>query len=150
MPVDFSLGTGDWEAVVMAKLRAMPVAVGLGLENASKMIKVQVEGSTPVSDRKTHGTLQSGWGDIVYGTLFSFSFSNTVPYASILEEGRYPNAGPRTSSGSRADGMAGIFSNQAPGGMITPWAYDRDKIEKIVDFVIEALERHVGATSARA
>lgn len=100
---------------------------------------------TPVGDPKTdwhYGQLKASWSTI-QKTEGGFSFSTGIPYAVILEKGLYKNVGPRTVAA--ADG---IFSSQAPGGIVTPIVTDPKLMAYIVNSIVSKLVARAGKTSA--
>jgi hypothetical protein len=108
-------------------------------------IQTKVIGRTPIGDTRTDphaGQLITSWGHIQESDV-SFSFSTDVPYAIILEKGLYTGVGPRT-----VPFEGGIFSSQAPGGMVTPIVTDPNLIKEVVRMLIERISKTVGGKSA--
>jgi len=117
-----------------------------GIRDAVITLRNQVEGRTPVGDPKTDphsGQLKKNWSS-VHQESGGFSFSNDVPYGVILEEGLYRRVGPRTIATAE-----GIFSTQAPRGILRPMIEDDEMVNRLVSGVAERLlemvEQNAGA-----
>lgn len=131
-------------------------AINLGIQDTLRTLKARVMDRTPVgwkykAGRKTKankrykgaqgkgrlvksGYLKGQWQTENTGN--GWILRNDTPYAYVLEEGRYKGVGPRTVATS-----GGIFSRQAPGGIIKP-IFDDDKIiDRVVDVIIFEIER---------
>lgn len=106
-------------------IRDSSVDVVKTLRNLSK-------GGTPV---KT-GHAKSEWSE-VQSTIGvnSLSFENRVSYIGILEHGLYPRVGPRTVATGR-----GIFSKQAPEGMIYPLMEDQDLARDLMQTIVTSIQ----------
>lgn len=76
-------------------------------------------------------------------TANGFTFGTDRPYATTLEEGRYSGIGPRTVRHG-----SGIFSSQAPGGMIQPILDDEQFMRQMAELVVSEMIR--GMDSVRA
>ena len=115
-------------------LRDLPEIWDIAVQDTAKTVRNLVIGRTPV---KT-GHLKSSWSDIVRTGRGSFSFGTDVDYATILEEGGYRSVGPRTVATE-----GGIYSRQAPGGIIGPLLQDSDTLDQISRVVAEELLRGI-------
>ena len=125
-------------------LDAWPEAVEAGLEKVANEIRSRVIDATPVdSITPPGGTLKAGWGEREkvgnWGQTGqhekSLASVNPVDYGSILEEGLYPKAGPRTV---KTEG--GIYSRQAPGGIMGPIVGNENIIDFVLDLFVKAVE----------
>lgn len=100
-----------------------------------------IESRTPVGDPKTDkhsGQLKRSWSEVQASADDSFSFGTNVGYAPTVEQGLYKSAGPRTVSvGGGGIFSRGIFSRQAPGGMIQPIIDDSDLIDRLVNEIVD-------------
>jgi hypothetical protein len=114
-------------------LRSSPELFNLAVEDAAKSIRNLVIGRTPVDS----GELKGSWSP-VQRTSTGFTFGTDKDYADILEEGRYTSVGPRTVAVS-----GGIFSRQAPGGMIAPVLADEAIMSRVTRRVAEELVRGI-------
>ena len=92
-------------------------------------LRVKAMQKTPVAT----GHLIRTWSnvDFNYG---GYSFGNKAAYAPVLETGGYPGVGPRTVQTER-----GIFSKQAPDGMLAPLLEDRELEETVERIFIEKM-----------
>ena len=121
-------------------LDKLPQVARTGIEDSLTTIRNLVIGRTPVGIRKKDEHLKQSWSK-VQETSEGFAFSTDKDYATILEEGLYNKVGPRTI---QTEG--GIFSRQAPGGIIGPIVEDEKLIEgavsQIVDVLADYIERH--------
>lgn len=94
-------------------------------------IRELVIARTPVDT----GAAKGGWSEL-YTAPEGLSFTNPVKYIDILESGLYPRVGPKTVAFED-----GIYSSQAPGGMITPIIEDSALIDGMVNEVADKLLR---------
>ena len=94
-------------------------------------IRQLVIARTPVDK----GTAKAGWSEL-YTAPEGLSFTNPVAYMHVLEEGLYPGVGPKTVAYA-----GGIYSSQAPGGMITPIMEDKALIDGMADEIADKLIR---------
>jgi hypothetical protein len=53
--------------------------------------------------------------DALYPVIW---ITNGLPYAAVVEYGLWPGVGPKTQQGANPSSGAGIFSRQAPAGMV--------------------------------
>lgn len=121
------------------------------MEQIATSIRSLVRGRTPVGivddEDHTPGTMKGSW-TIVSHTATGFTFGSGVPYARVLEEGGYKGVGPRTVAFAGGGGAsAGIYSRQAPGGMITPIVDDENYITKVTELVIREMVRGMDSVS---
>lgn len=94
-----------------------------------------VEG-TPSDSGKT----RKAWSSVE--TEYGLSFYNTEISAYVLEEGKFSGVGPKTVMTSE-----GIFSKQAPEGIIAPIMKDPKKLSKIADLLLDEMLKNVRARS---
>lgn len=125
------------EAEVRRILDGLPEAVRVAAEDIATTLRNLVIGRTPVGIRPNAERMKFSWSD-VERTEGGFTFGNPKDYAPVLEEGRYPGVGPRTVAAS-----GGIFSRQAPGGIIGPLLEDQARIDQIILGVAQELERQI-------
>jgi hypothetical protein len=118
---------------LQAALRKTPELMELAIEDAATTLRNLVIGRTPVAS----GELKRSWSS-VERTSTGFTFGTDKEYAVILEEGRYQTAGPRTVASE-----GGIYSRQAPGGIIGPILQDEALIGRIVQRIAEDLVRSI-------
>jgi len=83
------------------------------------------------------GYAQSSWGEIERHSN-GFSFSNPVEYMSVLEKGLYPGLGPKT-----VIFQGGIYSSQAPGGIIAPLINDDKILGHVSDLILNGILSNV-------
>jgi hypothetical protein len=79
------------------------------------------------------GNLWRSWKVASLG-LGAVSVYTDVPYADVLEEGKYPGIGPRTASGP-----GGIYSKQAVGGILGPLLEDKELMDGMVNRLIKEI-----------
>lgn len=84
------------------------------------------------------GMAKASWGQVeqVSG---GFTFGNPVAYVEALEKGLYPKVGKRTVALA-----GGIFSQQAPGGIVKPLIEDEAFMTNLIVRLVEELERKSG------
>lgn len=120
-------------------------AVQAALDDVAHTMRSLALGRTPVGIRKGHsGTLKRSWGRVERASG-GYSFGNVAPYAHVLEEGLYPGLGPRTtltSGGGMARGF-GIYSKQAPGGILSPLLDDESVLQRVADLVANEIVRGI-------
>lgn len=136
MPAETRLRIDGIEEAVKV-LAAVPKAVKAAIGDAATTMRNLALGRTPYRT----GHLKRGWG-AVRPTAKGFSFSNPVEYAGILEEGLYPSVGPRTIALA-----GGIYSRQAPGGMLTPLLENEEILNRVLDVIVRSILE--GLTSGR-
>lgn len=123
---------------VRTALEAVPAAYQAGVLEAAKTLRLLFLGRTPYKS----GHLKREWSNVEY-VAGGFSFGNPVEYADTIERGAYPHVGPRTVA---VDG--GIYSRQAPGGIMRPILEDPSQIEAVVNLILNTIIR--GIEGARA
>lgn len=133
----------------------IPEAAERALNDYIRTIKARVLDRTPVGQRYqkaektkagkrfkgprgkgryvTSGNLWRSWKVDSLG-LGKVSVYTDVPYASVLEEGKYPGIGPRTSRGP-----GGIYSKQAVGGILGPLLEDEELIDGMVNRLVKEI-----------
>lgn len=123
-----------WSAAIDKAAELLDIAVNDVVRIVSFQIFYGVVSKTPVD----HGHLRAAWNmslnteDYVVtpgqrgnwtlpSNLGSFPrvfITNGLPYAAVVEYGLYPGVGPKTVSGSNPSTGGGVFSRQAPVGMV--------------------------------
>ncbi len=121
---------------IVDALNRVPDAARAGVLDALNTLRDMVRGRTPIGapDRRTSGNLKRSWSTVEFiggGLSFAGQFGTDVPYAETLELGLYHGVGPRTV----AEG-GGVYSRQAPGGMIAPIIGDEQRVNAVVDMVL--------------
>lgn len=109
--------------------------------DVAKTIRNLVLERTPVGIRKkTEGAvrMKQSWSEPIKQSGGGIAFGSDLPYAARLETGTYPGVGGRTV----AEG-SGIYSRQAPGGMVQPVLDDSEITNTIVNDVIERIRQGV-------
>jgi len=132
MEFELEIEGGEWP-----ELEKLPGAVSVLLKDIAIKARDIVESQTPKGDPKRDrlsGNLKKSWSQVQEGEAYSFSFSTNVPYAVVVEEGRYKGVGPRTIKMP-----GGIFSRQARYGMIQPLLDDRTFVDRIVNDVMNQM-----------
>lgn len=121
-------------AQIFEALAAVEGAVEASLEDVAVFMRSLAIGASPEGDTARFGT---SWGQIeqIEG---GFSFTNPLPYAHVLEFGLYPGLGPRTTSGPD-----GIYSRQAPEGVVRPQVEDPSVAERVAETMAEELARRL-------
>lgn len=115
----------------------VPVAKKKALMAVAEEIRTDLIAHTPVGRT---GRLKGGWSpvqEMVTGR--SLVVENPIEYAYILEEGLYKNVGPRTVAIG-----AGIYSTQAPGGIVGPLLEDDLSFEKFAELFIAKYREAMG------
>lgn len=129
------------DTAILEKVRAalvrVPDAHRAGVLEAAKTLRLLALGRTPVGIAPGSPHLKKEWSNVEF-EAGGFSFGNPVDYGEILERGTYPRVGPRTVA---TDG--GIYSRQAPGGILRPLLEDQAQIEAIVDLVLNTIIRGI-------
>lgn len=100
------------------------------LEDVLITIRNLVQAETPVGKTER---LKREWSSVSQ-VAGGFSFENRVPYAYVIEEGRYRGEGPRTVRS--ADG---IYSRQAPEGMTSPVLTNEVLINQSIKFILNQI-----------
>lgn len=107
-------------------------------EETIKSMRFLIEGNTPLGDPKTDphsGQLKESWGQVENRGM-SYSFTTRVPYASIVEEGLYPEEWIHPG-GRLIKTSEGVFSTQAKSGMLQPLIDDPALVDQVVDLVVK-------------
>jgi len=101
----------------------------------------ELQGRTPVDRTTTKGKakavsehMQAQWELSAEMDGLGATFGNPAAYGPTLEEGKYPGIGPRTV----AQG-GGIYSRQAPGGIVKPLLDDPQVLQDNLDMVVKKL-----------
>lgn len=101
------------------------VLVGVVQELATKIREFAVQ-RTPIGENwvrgvgwKRSGRMKNSWSP-VFKTGSSWSFTNSVPYANVVEEGLYPGIGTRRQPPRTVASGGRIYSSQAIGGIVKP------------------------------
>ena len=120
---------------VREMLAGSPEAIEAGTRAATELLRDLGVGATPVGVHPFGGALKRSWSAVqVEVSGRSFSFSTPLDYSQTLEEGLYPRVGPRTIAH-----QGGIYSRQAPGGILGPLLEERDIIDNVVSVVVDAI-----------
>lgn len=132
--------------------------VDIALEQAALLFRTAVEGRTPVyvpqirTDRKKQqketGRLKGSWTRPKKTGKQQWSFYNTQDYAIKLEKGLYDR---KMVVATRQDGTpgrlylgdGGVFSKQAPGGIVRPLAEDEQFRRSIANMVATRLREEI-------
>jgi hypothetical protein len=114
-----------------------PEVAELAIEDAATTLRNLVIGRTPVLSGET----KDSWSE-VERTSTGFTFGTAKEHAPILEEGGYKSVGPRTVAVG-----GGIFSKQAPGGIMAPILANEDIMNQIVRRISEELVRSISRAS---
>ena len=120
---------------VMEALGQVPEAALAGIRQAAETIKILALGRTPVGVSPTSPHLKPAWSNVAFQDG-GYSFGNPTAYANTLEQGAYPGVGPRTVAVG-----GGIYSRQAPGGILAPILEDQAVLEGVVNTVLNAIIR---------
>jgi hypothetical protein len=136
MPVELAIRHDDLSRVEL-QLGRIPSLVTQALQDTGDTLRNVVRGRTPVGIRPPTGGAKGSWSE-VQQTANGYSFSNPVDYTYVLEEGRYPGVGPRTV----AQG-GGIYSRQAPGGIMGPVLDDVSQVDDILEAVVDEVFRQL-------
>lgn len=128
----------DGAEAVLRVLRSIPGAIDSGVEMSAATLRKLAVGGTPYRT----GRLKRMWGR-VERRRGGFSFTNPLSYARILEEGLYTQVGPRTIATS-----AGIFSRQAPEGILSPLVSDDATLRRVAELIVKELVRGIESAGA--
>ena len=122
-------------AQLMEALRQVPEAFLAASEDAGKTVRNLVRGRTPFRT----GAMKRSWSPLerVSG---GFTFGSDRDYAEMLEYGLYRRVGPRTVQAGD-----GIYSRQAPGGMIRPILDDEVTLRAVAEQIIRIMEEKLNA-----
>jgi hypothetical protein len=120
-------------------LEALPSAVQTAAEDAAKTLKKQASGNIP--RKYSSGDLTRDWNESgIEKTASGFSFGTDIPYAVVLEEGQYRGVGPHTIANPT---RGGIFSTQAPEGILWPLLNDERNLQKIGEHIARTILKEV-------
>ncbi|MBI4962499.1 MAG: HK97 gp10 family phage protein [Desulfomonile tiedjei] len=129
--MDIEVVTADFN--VLTKLETLlPRAINLGLHDFMRTMLGEIQGRSPYWT----GALTRSWKEET--TEKGFTVGTDLPYAIVLEEGRYKGVGPRTAASG-----GGIYSRQAVGGIIAPLLRNDKLIDKCLDIVIEQIQKQI-------
>ena len=135
-------GTGIYvdASKATAQCKAFEPALRKALMAALKKFRTDVVDRTPVGDPSYDphpGLAKRSWSNVrKQGT--GYAFDNPQSYTVTLEEGLYKHDGPRTVQMSD-----GIYSTQAPGGMMQPLLDDDSYIGAMCDDILNTVVREV-------
>ncbi len=113
----------------------LPNAIRTMLDDPGKTLRNQAIGASPYLT----GALKRSWSPLQRNEG-GLSFHTDLPYAIVLEQGLYRGVGPRTVMMS-----SGIFSRQAPEGILEPLLKD-ENIKRITDAVVKHFEKVIGGS----
>lgn len=120
---------------IVSVLAAYPEAGEAATEDVAKAFHRLALGRTPQSESSSghSGRLWRSWSDVeqVQG---GFAFGTPVAYSTMLEEGLYAGVGPRTVAAG-----GGIYSRQAPGGILGPLLEDGRATEDVLNLIVEKI-----------
>lgn len=136
MPVELNIEAQGVRGID-AILSDLGPAAQTGLRDLALTLRRLVKGGTPVGIGPTKGELKASWTE-VEKTSTGFTFGTDKEYSEVVEEGKYTNVGPRTMKF-----QGGIYSRQAPGGMIAPVISDEAVINKALKNITTSLIREM-------
>lgn len=116
---------------ILKLISDIPELANLGMEDAAKTLRSLAVGGTPYST----GAMKGSWSS-VQQTSSGFTFGNPKDYSVTLEEGLYTRVGPRTVATGK-----GIFSRQAPEGVLTPIVADETVLNRVLSLIADQLEK---------
>lgn len=146
--LEFSISIDDTEALkkLLGTFSTGPI-VDFGMEEAAGRMRIQVQRGTPVYKKhaffpldEPEGTLKRTWTQPERAGSQLYTFQAGRDYATILEEGTFPE---EQLVETRADGEPGrltrfgkgIYSKQAKGGIVGPVMKDDSKLQNILEYV---------------
>lgn len=132
MPLGVSVRTEGIPELERA-LQELPQMWDVAIEDFAETLRSLVLGRTPVFTT----ALKKSWSEVTR-EAGGFTFGTDLDYAEILEEGGYTRVGPRTVSVA-----GGIYSRQAPGGIIGPIVDDAALINRLAEEVVKEIERGI-------
>lgn len=144
--IDLQITQSDFTHLIDALGSSVDEAIETAKMDAAKTLKNLVLGGSPVGIRKKkegESRLKWSWSEISKVDDGSLTFGTPAPYATVLETGSYPGVGPRTIEVGE-----GIFSRQAPGGMIAPILDTESVIDDIIEQIGETLKKGVEDATA--
>jgi hypothetical protein len=137
MPVNIDIKVSGIEQARRI-LQEVPNAVKVALKDSAITLRGLARGRSPVGIRRGSGEFKNAWG-AVEPTARGFSFSNPEEYGQVLEQGLYPSVGPRTISVH-----GGIYSRQAPGGILSPLIEDDQVINSVLSLIVQQILKGLG------
>ena len=108
----------------------------------TSIFKDALYNQTPVDTTKRGLTksfgehMQEQWAVTVEPTGKGATIGNPAKYAFVLERGLYPSPGPRTTASG-----SGVFSRQAPRGIIKPLLDDPKILDKAINDAMGAMKK---------
>lgn len=140
-------GMDDW---LLGLDQTYEDGMAIGLEEFFRKLHAVIMRHTPMDNYTAQGKTKStgehikaNWELDIADNRMGALISNDFDYGPDLEYGLYPNVGPRTTSGP-----GGIFSKQAPQGIIGPIIKDKERLQGYLDEVISALESHIDSLTS--
>lgn len=130
----------DWKSLKKADnvLEAFLPAVQSALKEATERLRDIIVERTPVDT----GHFKRSWSSVSFMSG-GLSFSADVSYAHVLEEGLYPSVGPKTVAFA-----GGIYSSQAPGGIIGPVVESDLVVSQIAELIAAHILKGIDYASA--
>ncbi len=111
--------------------RKIPEVIAEATKDVATTMRNLALGRTPVKS----GHLKRSWSPVTL-TPEGFAFGTSVSYAETLEEGGYTNVGPRTVAVED-----GIYSRQAPGGILGPLVEDPEVLRRVTELVVSEIDK---------
>ena len=146
MPIDLTFTMDDFSGLQELETSELDSAIEVLKRDVATTFKNLVLGNTPVGIRKKkvgEERLKWTWSAISEISGGGIAFGTDAPYATVLESGEYPGVGPRTV---QAEG--GIYSRQAPGGVIGPLLEDEDVLNDITEEILESVKEAIANATA--
>jgi hypothetical protein len=149
MSLSFQI-TPDEDSHLKSLADIIPEAGEKALHDYVRTLYAKLKSRTPKGEKKPRkrrrrkgqkkpyvpGTLWKSWQ---YETGPAYiQFYTEVPYAHVLEYGKYKGVGPRTEAGE-----GGIYSKQAVGGMMRPLLDDAGMLDQILERIAKEIRRAV-------
>jgi hypothetical protein len=127
---------------IVDALNTVPEAAMAGVQDAVATIRRLALGRTPVG---ATGNLKRSWSGVEYtsgGLSYgdAYQFGNPLWYSEIIELGKFKSVGPRTVK--MGDG---IYSKQAPGGILKPLVDDDHVLANAAAMVLAEIARRLNA-----
>jgi hypothetical protein len=108
-----------------------------------------IQGNTPydptAEDKSSGDHIKASWASEIDKQGQSLTIGTDFVYAPVLDFGGYPGVGPRTVAGS-----GGIFSRQAPAGIIQPILKDASVLDKALEMIAAKLPKKFGHLNVTA
>lgn len=94
------------------------------------------------------GKLKRSWSKPAKTGPLLYSFKTSVPYARILEEGLYPKEMVVTTRKDGTPGrlhffQGGVYSKQAPGGIVGPILQDTTRRKQLADLIAQQMVANI-------